>query len=135
MRVIDSATPVVGDGLFSTDPPSLLGARCVACGQVSFPAPGRCPFCRSAEVELEALPTSGTVYSYTISRIPAPGYRGPVPYGFGLVDLGDVVRVASLLAADPLERLHIGARVHLALVDVGGDQGPLASFIHVVEDL
>jgi uncharacterized OB-fold protein len=126
--IMGSGTPLVDEGLFSVEPPALLGGHCRDCGQMCFPAAARCPFCRAASVAVTPLPTLGTVYSYTISRIPGPGYRGPVPYGFGLVELGSVIRVASLLNADPIERLRIGARVRFALVNVGTADDPLLSY-------
>jgi len=61
-------------------------------------------------------------------RVPVPGYSGPVPYGLGVVELPDGIRVNSVLIADPLESLSIGARVRFRLLDVGTAQQPLLSF-------
>jgi uncharacterized OB-fold protein len=84
-------------------------------------------------VQVVRLPTVGTVFSYTISRVSAPGYSGPVPYGFGIVELGSDLRVTSLLGADPIDQLRIGARVHFALVDVGTEDEPVLSYMYEME--
>ncbi|HEY1972242.1 MAG TPA: OB-fold domain-containing protein [Pseudonocardia sp.] len=127
------ATAPVAEGLFTTDPPQLLGACCRACGRLSFPATSRwCPYCRADAPEVRPLPTTGTVYSYTIVRVPVPGYTGPTPYGLGLVELAGI-RVASTLVADPLESLSVGATVRFCLLDVGTPEDPLLSYGYRLE--
>jgi uncharacterized OB-fold protein len=124
---------MVGEGLFALDPPTLLSGRCRDCAQSSFPAASCCPYCRGADVDVVPLPTVGTIYSYTISRITAPGYCGPVPYGYGIVEFDTGIRVATLLNADPIEELKIGALVRFALVDVGTAGDPLLSYTYKLE--
>ncbi|QLL06233.1 Zn-ribbon domain-containing OB-fold protein [Mycobacterium vicinigordonae] len=124
--------PLVGAGIFSVDPPALLGATCRTCAQMCFPAAPRCPYCRGAHMEVVQLPSVGTIYSYTISHIRGPGYLGPVPYGLGVIEFDTGIRVATLLSADPLERLRIGARARIALADVGAPEQPLLSYTHTL---
>jgi uncharacterized OB-fold protein len=119
---------LVADGLFELSPPRLLGARCVECDRASFPRETRCPHCRSTDLKPLPLSTTGTVFSYTIVRVPVPGYTGPVPYGLGVVELPDGIRVNSTLVAEPLEALRIGVPVRARLVDVGTAQAPLLSY-------
>jgi uncharacterized OB-fold protein len=119
---------VVQEGLFRLCPPRLLGMCCRACGQVSFPAAMWCPYCRSSELQSRWLSITGLIFSYTIVRVPVPGYTGPVPYGLGVVELPDGIRVNSVLVADPLESLSVGARVRFRLLDVGTAQEPLLSY-------
>jgi uncharacterized OB-fold protein len=119
---------VVQDGLFRLCPPRLLGTSCRACGRLSFPAAKWCPHCRSPELESRWLSTTGRIFSYTIVRIPVPGYTGPVPYGLGIVDLPDGIRVNSVLVAERLESLSVGARVRFCLLDVGTAEQPLLSY-------
>jgi uncharacterized OB-fold protein len=54
-------------------------------------------------VEPVDLPTSGRLWLWTAVTSAPPGYTGPVPYGFGIVELDDVgLRVVGRLAeADP----------------------------------
>ena len=52
---------------------------------------------------------------------PPPGYEGPVPYGFGVVELDGVgLRVVSRLTEPDPARLHEGQRMTLVTDDVGG---------------
>ena len=44
-----------------------------------------------------------------------PGYRGPVPYGFGVVELDDGLRVIARLTEARLDRLRPGLPVRLVL--------------------
>lgn len=124
---------VVEPGLFSTDPPQLLGGRCAACAKVFFPDAVACPFCRSTKVGTQGLATNGTVYSYTVVRVPVPGYAGPLPYGLGLVELPDGIRVTSMLAAPSVEDLAVGVEVHFRLVHVGSEGTPVLSYAYATE--
>ena len=124
----------VRDHLLSLDPPALLGGRCRSCQSLSFPAESYCPFCGARDSEVVPLATAGTIYSFTIARFPPPGYIGEVPFGIGLVDLPDGIRVSSTLLARPLDRLHIGAVVHVELLEVNAEGGPVLSYAYVMED-
>ena len=44
-----------------------------------------------------------------------PGYPGPVPYGFGVVELDDGLRVITRLTEARLDRLRPGLAVRLVL--------------------
>jgi uncharacterized OB-fold protein len=124
---------VVDERLFRLCPPKLLGTQCEACERVSFPAAQLCPYCRSNDLRTRWLSDSGNIFSYTIVRIPVPGYAGQVPYGLGVVELPDGIRVASVLVADPLEALSVGAPVHFRLVDVGTTDEPLLSYAYELD--
>jgi uncharacterized OB-fold protein len=121
----------VHDGLFACDAggrPYLLIGRCQACGRHHFPVAPTCPYCGSSEIS-EHHSDTGTLWGWTAVTAPPPGYRGPVPFGFGVVELSDVdLRVITLLAeADP-GRLHFGMPMKLSLTRVSsaadnGDDG------------
>lgn len=130
---IDSAPRVVQPDLFTTDPQQLLGGRCEACRRVFFPHAPTCAFCRGAGVTVHPLSTTGTIYSFTIVRMPVPGYHGPVPYGLGLVELPDGIRVTSTLMAPDIDDLAVDAVVTFRLVDVGPDGDPLISYAYGME--
>lgn len=133
MSHMQGEVAVVVGGLLRLCPPRLLGAHCQTCDRVSFPAAQWCPYCRSAELESRWLSTTGTIFSYTIVRIPVPGYTGPVPYGLGVVELPEGIRINSALVADPLEALSIGAPVRFCLLDVGNADEPLLSYGYKLE--
>ena len=109
--------PVV-DGVFTVDPPRLLGARCGACGQTSFPRLDGCPYCGSESIEAVELADHGTLWGWTTVLHAPPGYLGAVPYGFGIVELPEGVRVVTRLAV-PEDWWSFGQPMHLRTADVG----------------
>jgi len=106
----------VHPGLFTlTDPPQLLGGRCHGCGAHHFPRHDTCPYCAADDTEAAALSPHGLLWAWTAVVHPPPGYRGTVPYGFGVVELPEGLRVVTRLTeADP-RRLRIDQPMHLVL--------------------
>ena len=106
-----------------SDEPRLIGGKCPACGAVTFPIQGSCARCGSVDVEQHLLPRRGTLWTFTTQEfLPKEPYAGGEtmetfrPYGVGLVQLGDEVRVEGRLTeADPA-KLRIGMEVELAVV-------------------
>ena len=109
--------PVV-DGVFTVDPPRLLGARCGDCGQTSFPRLDGCPYCGTESIEAVELADDGTLWGWTTVLHPPPGYLGAVPYGFGIVELPEGVRVVTRLAV-PEDWWSFGQPMHLRTAAVG----------------
>src|SRR5690606_21297137 len=105
------------------DEPQLIGGRCTECAAVTFPKQGSCARCGSLEVVEELLPRRGTLWTFTTQEfLPKEPYAGGEtvetfrPYGVGLVQLDDVVRVESRLTeADP-EKLRIRMALELRVV-------------------
>ena len=99
----------------------LLGHRCEACGVAGFPRAERCGSCGStavAPVELGA--SGGTLFGFTQVTTAPPGYEGPVPYGFGIVELDDGIRVLGRLAGDgDLDALTFGQRMRCVVDALG----------------
>ena len=90
---------MVRDGLFTdSDPPALLGSRCTACGRAHFPRADACTYCATEDPLPIELTQPGTLWAWTAVTAPPPGYRGEVPYGVGVVELPEGVRVIG--AAD-----------------------------------
>jgi uncharacterized OB-fold protein len=124
-----AVAPPVQAGLLAEDPPALLGGGCAACGRVHFPRRPVCPDCQAADVTPARLATVGTIYTFTIVQSRPPGYIGPTPYAFGIVELADDLRVTTTLIADPLESLEIGDRVRFELITLQeGDADAVSSF-------
>jgi uncharacterized protein len=106
-----------------SDEPQLIGGKCPACEAVTFPIQGSCARCGSVDVEQHLLPRRGTLWTFTTQEfLPKEPYAGGEtietfrPYGVGLVQLGDEVRVEGRLTeADPA-RLRIGMEVELVVV-------------------
>ena len=103
--------------------PQLIGGRCTACSAVTFPQQGSCARCGSVDVEAHLLARRGTLWTFTTQEfLPKEPYAGGEtaetfrPYGVGLVQLGDEVRVEGRLTeADPA-KLRIGMEVELVVV-------------------
>lgn len=94
-------------------PPVLLAARCRACGDVSFPPRPYCPECW-AEAETVALPTAGTLYTFTTVHT-----GGQAPLVLGYADFGEVRVLGQLTGAPP----RVGARVTVTEADTGQADG------------
>ena len=112
------------EGIFQIDPPKLIGANCPVCNQKFFPKPIVCPYCLG-EVQEVLLSDTGTVYTYSILRIPNMMYKLPQPYANGYVDLdNDGIRVTTLFDPDKWSEIKIGQRVKLQIGQIGiGNDG------------
>lgn len=89
----------------------LLGSRCGDCGETSLGHHDLCPNCSSKAMVDLPLSARGTLWTFTISRHRPPGnYRGAepfAPYGIGLVELAEGLRVMTPLDSD-IDSLRIG---------------------------
>ena len=103
----------IHEGLFDTE--SLIAGRCPACGEAHFPLAEACPYCGGTGIDREAVGRSATLYLHTVVQTAPPGYAGPVPYGFGLVDLPEGLRVVTRLGAENLDALHSGMVLRLRI--------------------
>ena len=108
-------------GLFTVDPPRLLAARCASCRRHHFPTQATCPYC-GADCETVALSDRGTLVLFTVVHNAPPGYRGKAPYGFGVVELPEGLRVISPLTESRLEALRVGLPVRLRVAPLFVDE-------------
>ncbi|MGB3771932.1 MAG: OB-fold domain-containing protein [Rhodococcus sp. (in: high G+C Gram-positive bacteria)] len=113
----------VDEALFAQlDPPVLAGSVCDDCEVVAFPPTARCPGCAGPKVSRRALPTCGTVWTWTTQafapkspfEVPSSGFEAFV---VGYVDLGGVL-VESRISG----QVAIGDEVELRLLPLGDNE-------------
>jgi uncharacterized OB-fold protein len=115
----------VQEGLFGEDERGnayLVGGRCGACARLQFPLATTCPACGGADIEATRLADHGTLWGWTAVTAPPPGYLGDVPFGFGVVELADGLRVITRLEEPDPARLDFGMPMKLAVVPLGPDE-------------
>ena len=124
--------------------PQLIGSRCEDCGAATFPAQDRCPRCGQAKMSELLLPRRGTLVAWTTQGfVPKLPYAGGEtaetfkPFGVGLVQLDDIVRVESRLTESDPAKLRFGMDVELAVVpffvDPEGDEIMTFAFAPVAD--
>jgi uncharacterized protein len=111
-------------GLFrdGSDGPHLIGALCPSCDRRSFPYGDTCPWCGADATREVLLAATGTLWAWTAVTAPPPGYSGSVPYGFGVVQLDDGVRVITRLTDSDTEAMSFGQPMRLVLETVDHDE-------------
>ncbi len=100
-------TPIV-DGLFEIDDTgaiTLIGGFSPTSGRYHFPLLDTCPYSGATDVQRVLLSRDGTLWAWTAVTAAPPGYDGPVPYGFGVVELTrEALRIVTRLReADPAQ--------------------------------
>ena len=108
----------VGD----TEPPRLLGSRCEVCGRHQFPRSDTCPYCAADGARPVELSGTGRLWTWTAVTTAPPGYRGDVPYGFGVVELPEGLRVIGRLTEPDPARLSAGQPMRVVVVPVQVDE-------------
>lgn len=107
----------VHDGLFTPEPePRLIGGKCENCGRHQFPRASLCQYCGSDDIAEALLSAEGTLWAWTAVTAAPPGYRGDVPYGFGVVELPEGLRVLTRLTESDPTALAFGQDVRMQLV-------------------
>jgi uncharacterized OB-fold protein len=108
----------ITDGLFDVlpDGPRLRAARCATCAKLHFPASTTCPYCGGDTPTPTLVGPAGHLRLFTVVANRPPGYRGPLPYGFGIVELdGADLQVVTRLTVSDLGRLRPGLPVTLVV--------------------
>lgn len=119
----DKKRVLVGEGLFveptlTSKEPHLIASKCQTCGEVVFPKQDVCPNCCNEMIGELLIGPKGNLYSFTNINFPGPesyGYRGPVPYGVGLIELPEGVRVIAPLSEHDPEKLSRGMSMKLVI--------------------
>ena len=114
----------VAPGLFDLDADgtlTLLGGYSPTSGLHHFPRFDVCPYTGADDVEPARLANRGTLWAWTAVTAAPPGYAGAVPFGFGIVELPEGLRVVTRITeADP-SALELGMPMHLVADTVAVD--------------
>ena len=114
----------IHDGLFELAADgtlTLIGGYSATSDRFHFPLLDTCPYSGARDVERVLLSRDGTLWAWTAVTAAPPGYEGPVPYGFGVVELTrEKLRVITRLReADPA-RLTFGQPMTLVADELEG---------------
>jgi uncharacterized OB-fold protein len=98
------------------DQAKLMGSRCRQCGQRFVPPCLICRRCQADEMEWVEMPLEGKLAAFTTihvgqSSMAAEGYDRDNPYGVGVIELEEGVRVSAQLTgvdARQPEKIQIG---------------------------
>src|SRR5271163_811973 len=113
---------MVREGLFiDGDPPGPLGGHCLACRASHFPRHDTCPYCSAEDPQPTVLSALGTLWAWTAVTAAPPGYEGETPYGVGVVELAEGIRIISRLTESDPAALDIGCPMELRVVPLHTD--------------
>jgi len=122
--------------------PQLIGGRCTACGATTFPRTPACPRCGRPDMAERLLPRRGTLVSWTTQEfLPKEPYASGEteetfkPYGVGLVQLGDEVRVEARLTESDPKKLRFGMDVQLVVVPFRVEGDGTEVLVHAFEPI
>jgi uncharacterized OB-fold protein len=128
---------MVRQGLFTDgETPALLGSRCTVCGAHHFPRHDTCPYCSAEDPVPTELSSSGTLWAWTAVTAAPPGYEGVIPYGLGVVELPEGIRVIARLTEGHPGDLVFGQAMQLRVVPLhtDGDGRDVVTFAFAPED-
>ena len=92
-RKLPRPTPETAHYWEGTKAGELRLQKCGDCSTIYFPPGPFCPSCSSRNVSVFAASGKATLYSYTISHIPAPGLEPP--YAVAVVTLAEGPRMMT----------------------------------------
>ena len=100
----DGLFEIAGDGTIA-----LIGGFSPSSDKFHFPLLDTCPYSGATDVQRVVLSTDATLWAWTAVTAAPPGYTGPVPYGFGVVELvAEKLRVITRLRESDPDRLEFG---------------------------
>lgn len=114
----------IHDGLFelgADGTPTLIGGFSPTSAKFHFPLLDTCPFSGATDVERVLLSRDATLWAWTAVTAAPPGYDGPVPYGFGVVELvAEQLRIITRLRESDPTQLVFGQPMTLVADELPG---------------
>src|SRR5437868_4449676 len=103
---------------------TLVGGYSPSSGKYHFPLLESCPYTGATDVEPVELSRNGTLWLWTAVTAAPPGYAGPVPFGFGVVELArQRLRVITRLTEPDPAALTFGQAMRLVADTLPGEDG------------
>ena len=113
--MVDPLLEVAPDGTAS-----LVGGYSATSGMHHFPLGPICPYSGAEDVVEVTLPTTGRLWLWTAVTAAPPGYEGPIPYGFGIVELDGIgLRVLGRLTEPDPAALSDGQAMRVVAEQLG----------------
>jgi uncharacterized OB-fold protein len=117
----------ITDGLFELHDDgtiTLIGGYSPTSGRYHFPRLETCPYSGATDIETVTLSTDATLWLWTAVTAAPPGYAGPVPFGFGVVELmHEQLRVITRLTESDPAQLTRGQPMRLVAETLPGEPG------------
>ncbi len=100
----------------------LVGGYSPGSRRYHFPLLDTCPYRGATDIERVTLTRAATLWAWTAVTAAPPGYAGPVPYGFGVVELThEQLRIVTRLVESDPARLEFGQPMTLVADALPGD--------------
>jgi uncharacterized OB-fold protein len=117
-------TEAIAPGLFELRDDgsiTLIGGYSPTSGRFHFPKLSTCPYSGAEDVEMVELSGAATLWGWTAVTAAPPGYDGPVPFGFGVVELvKEKLRIVSRLRESDPAQLTFGQPMTLVADELPG---------------
>ena len=97
---------------------ALVGFQCMECGVRVFGPATFCQSCTSDNLSPVEFGPEGTLFSYTVVRVPPSGWTGPVPYVLGEVELREGPHVLAEVLDWDMSSLKVGMGMELTVTPV-----------------
>ena len=89
----------------------LVGSKCKACGNISFPPRADCIGCLSPDFEWTEYSGDAVLHTFTTIHAAPTGFDDMVPYTIGIVDLPEGGRLLGWLEGMDAEDIEIGMQL------------------------
>ncbi len=99
----------------------LLGGFSPSSGKHHFPKLAACPYTGADDVQPVELSDHGTLWGWTAVTSAPPGYSGEIPFGFGVVELPEGLRVLTRITESDPAKLEFGLEVQLVVAPLHTD--------------
>jgi uncharacterized OB-fold protein len=117
----------ISEGLFELHDDgtiALVGGYSPTSKRHHFPRLDTCPYTGATDIETVTLSTDATLWAWTAVTAAPPGYAGPVPFGFGVIELErEHLRVITRLTESDPAQLTFGQPMQLVAETLPGEAG------------